>query len=148
MRAPRNFNANSNDDYMTRTSGSTARGREKDGKTKKDRHCEASNPRCRGWNWAREYTYFTQTFYCFSEHFKVLLHFNRISESNVVWGSFSLAGTARLVRIGGRMNAAKYREVLEENLLQSARDLRLGRQFTFQHHNDPKHTAKTTLEWL
>ena len=48
------------------------------------------------------------------------------------------------------MNGAKYREILDENLLQSAQDLRLGRRFTFQQHNNPKHTAKTTLnvpEW-
>ncbi len=36
---------------------------------------------------------------------------------------------------------------LDENLLQSAQDLRLGRRFTFQQDNDPKHTAKIT-EWL
>ncbi len=35
-----------------------------------------------------------------------------------------------------------------ENLLQSAQDLRLGRRFTFQQDNDPKHTAKITKEWL
>ena len=46
------------------------------------------------------------------------------------------------------MNGAKYRQVLEENLLQSAKDLRLERRFTFQQGNAPKHTAKTTLEWL
>jgi hypothetical protein len=46
------------------------------------------------------------------------------------------------------MNEAKYREILDENLLQSARNLRLGRRFTFQQDNDPKHTAKTTREWL
>ncbi len=40
------------------------------------------------------------------------------------------------------MNAAKYRDILDENLLQSAQDLRLGRRFTFQQDNDPKHTAK------
>ncbi len=34
------------------------------------------------------------------------------------------------------------------NLLQSAQDLRLGRRFTFQQDNDPKHTAKITKEWL
>lgn len=46
------------------------------------------------------------------------------------------------------MNAAKYREVLEENLLLSARDLRVGHQFSFQHDNDPKHRAKKMLGWL
>ena len=40
------------------------------------------------------------------------------------------------------------REILDENLLQSAQDLRLERRFTFQHDNDPKHPAKTTQEWL
>ena len=46
------------------------------------------------------------------------------------------------------MHGAKYREILDENLLQSAQDLRLGRMFTFQQYNDPKHTAKTTQGWL
>ncbi len=39
-------------------------------------------------------------------------------------------------------------DILDENLLQSAQDLRLGRRFTFQQDNDPKHTAKITKEWL
>ena len=42
------------------------------------------------------------------------------------------------------MNGAKYREILDANLLQSAQDLRLEQGFTFQQDNDPKHTAKTT----
>ncbi len=67
--------------------------------------------------------------------------------SIMLWGCFSAAGTGRLVAIEGKMNAAKYRDILDENLLQSARDLRLGRRFTFQQDNDPKHTAKIT-EWL
>ena len=46
------------------------------------------------------------------------------------------------------MNGAKCRQILEENLLQSAKDLRLWQRFTFQQDNDPKPTAKTTLEWL
>jgi transposase len=46
------------------------------------------------------------------------------------------------------MNGAKYREILDENLLQIAQDLRLARKFTFQQDNDPKNTAKTTQEWL
>ena len=44
----------------------------------------------------------------------------------MLWGCFSAAGTGRLVRIEGKMNGAKYREILDENLLQSVQDLRLG----------------------
>jgi hypothetical protein len=68
--------------------------------------------------------------------------------SILLWGCFSAAGTGRLVRIQGKMNGAKYREILDENLLQSVQDLRLGGMFTFQQDNDLKYTAKTTKEWL
>ena len=40
------------------------------------------------------------------------------------------------------------REILDEKLLKSAQYLRLGRRFTFQQDNNPKHTAKTIQEWL
>ena len=46
------------------------------------------------------------------------------------------------------MNRAKYRELVDENLLQSNQDLRLGRRFTFQQDNDPKHAANTMHEWI
>jgi hypothetical protein len=39
---------------------------------------------------------------------------------------FSVAGTGRLVRIKGNINGAKYREILDKNLFQSAQYLRLG----------------------
>jgi len=67
--------------------------------------------------------------------------------SIMLWGCFSAAGTGRLVRIEETMNGVKHRKILEENLLQSAKDLRLWRRFTFQQDNVPKHTAKATLEW-
>uniref|UniRef100_A0AAZ3RE88 Transposase n=1 Tax=Oncorhynchus tshawytscha TaxID=74940 RepID=A0AAZ3RE88_ONCTS len=67
--------------------------------------------------------------------------------SIMLWGCFSAPRTGKLVRIEGKMNGAKYSEILIENLFQSAQDLRMGRRFTLQHDNDPKHTAKTT-EWL
>ncbi|XP_051784574.1 mediator of RNA polymerase II transcription subunit 21 isoform X1 [Erpetoichthys calabaricus] len=57
--------------------------------------------------------------------------------SIMLWGCFSAAGTGRLVRIKGKMTAAMYRDILNENLLQSAVDLGLGRQFIFQQDNDP-----------
>ncbi|MGH0115852.1 UNVERIFIED_CONTAM: hypothetical protein FKN15_054208 [Acipenser sinensis] len=66
----------------------------------------------------------------------------------MLWGCFSSAGTGHFVKIEGRMDGAKYREILQENLLQSAKKLKLGRKFTFQQDNDPKHKAKATLEWL
>jgi hypothetical protein len=68
--------------------------------------------------------------------------------SIIRWGCFSAAETARLVRIEGKMNGATDREILDENLLQSTQDLRLGQRFTFQMDNNPKHKAKTTQEWL
>ena len=46
------------------------------------------------------------------------------------------------------MNGAKYSKILDENLLQGTQELRLGRRFTFQLNNDPKHTANTMQEWL
>lgn len=63
----------------------------------------------------------------------------------MLWGCFAGAGTGRLVRIEGKIDGAKYRDILERNLFQSASDLRLGWRFTFQQDNDPKHTAKATL---
>jgi hypothetical protein len=66
----------------------------------------------------------------------------------MLWGCFSSAGTGTLVSIEGTMDGAKYKDILEGNLFQSSRNLRLGQRFTFQQDNDPKHTAKTTLEWF
>jgi hypothetical protein len=40
-----------------------------------------------------------------------------------------VGGTGRLVRTEGTMNGPIYRQILDENLLQSANNLRLGRRF-------------------
>lgn len=68
--------------------------------------------------------------------------------SIMVWACFSSAGTGNMVKIDGKMDGAKYRTILEENLMESAKDLRLGRRFVFQQDNDPKHKAKSTMEWF
>jgi len=44
------------------------------------------------------------------------------------------------------MGGAMYRQILYENLLPSARTLKMGQ--VFQHDNDPQHTTKGTKEWL
>ncbi|MGH0186727.1 UNVERIFIED_CONTAM: hypothetical protein FKN15_022402 [Acipenser sinensis] len=66
--------------------------------------------------------------------------------SIMLWGCFSSAGTGTLVRVEGRMDGAKYRQILQENLLESAKTLKLGKKFTFQQDSDLNHEA--TLEWL
>ena len=56
------------------------------------------------------------------------------------------AGTGNLVRLEGTMDGEKYRRILDENLHETPMNLKLGRRFTFQQDNDPKHKAKATLE--
>ncbi len=50
------------------------------------------------------------------------------------------------------MDQAMYCKILDKNILPSARTLKVGREWVFQHDNDPKHiaknTAKATKEWL
>ncbi|CDR00012.1 unnamed protein product [Oncorhynchus mykiss] len=41
-----------------------------------------------------------------------------------------------------------YREILSENLLPSARALKMKHGWVLQHANDPKHTARAMKEWL
>uniref|UniRef100_A0A8D0AJR8 Tc1-like transposase DDE domain-containing protein n=1 Tax=Sander lucioperca TaxID=283035 RepID=A0A8D0AJR8_SANLU len=64
------------------------------------------------------------------------------------WGCFSAKGTGKLHRIKGTMDGAMYRQISGENLLPSARALKMVRGWVFQHDNEPKHTAKATKERL
>uniref|UniRef100_A0AAZ3RDT2 Transposase n=1 Tax=Oncorhynchus tshawytscha TaxID=74940 RepID=A0AAZ3RDT2_ONCTS len=66
----------------------------------------------------------------------------------MLWGCFSTKGTGQLHRIKGTMDGVMYRQILGENLLPSARALKMYRRWVFQHDNDPKHMAKATKEWL
>ena len=54
------------------------------------------------------------------------------------------AGPGGLVKVEGKMNTAKYLEILEGNLIQSARELQHGRRFIFQQDSYRKHIAKPT----
>ena len=66
----------------------------------------------------------------------------------MLWGCFYSAGTGTAVRADGKMDGAKYRTILEENLLESVKDLRLGQSFTFQQDTEPKQTPRATMEWF
>ena len=68
--------------------------------------------------------------------------------SIILWGCFSAARAGKLLRIEGKMNGAKYREILDENLLQSAQDFSLGVRFTFQQDNEwLREKSLNVLEW-
>uniref|UniRef100_A0A8C7YEQ2 Transposase n=1 Tax=Oryzias sinensis TaxID=183150 RepID=A0A8C7YEQ2_9TELE len=68
--------------------------------------------------------------------------------SIIPWGCFAACGTGRLHIIEGIMTGEKYGDILDQNLLSSARLLKMKRGWIFQQDNDPKHTAKVTLNWL
>ncbi|KAK3562989.1 hypothetical protein QTP86_013253 [Hemibagrus guttatus] len=59
-----------------------------------------------------------------------------------------LEGPGRLAVINGTMNSAIYQKILKENVRPSFCDLKLKRTWVLQQDNDPKHTSKSTSEWL
>ena len=63
--------------------------------------------------------------------------------SNMLWGCYSVTGTGRLVWIEGKMNGATHREILDEKPAPESSGPQTGVK-----DNDPKHTTKTTQEWL
>lgn len=61
---------------------------------------------------------------------------------------FTVLGLGDYSGLGRKRNVAMYRDILDENLLQSAQDLRLGQRFTFQQDNNQKHnTMKELLQY-
>ncbi len=68
--------------------------------------------------------------------------------SIMLWSCFSAVGTEGLIRVEEKLNALKHWDGLNENPVQSIQNLRLGRRFTFQQDNDPKHTARVAYRQL
>ncbi|KAK3540398.1 hypothetical protein QTP70_030411, partial [Hemibagrus guttatus] len=68
--------------------------------------------------------------------------------SVMVWGCFAASGPGRLAVINGTMNSAVYQKILKVNVRPSVCDLKLKRTWVLQQDNDPKHTSKSTSEWL
>lgn len=66
----------------------------------------------------------------------------------MVWGCFAASGPGQLVVIEGKMNSAVYQKILKENVWTSVCALKLKRSWIMQQDNDPKHTSKSTSEWL
>ncbi len=68
--------------------------------------------------------------------------------SVVVWVCFAASEPGRLAIIDGTMNSAFYHKILKKNVRPSVCDLKLKRTWVMQQDNDPKHTSKSTSEWL
>jgi len=68
--------------------------------------------------------------------------------SVMVWGCFAASGPGRLEIVEGKMDSTSYQKILDDNVRPSVRQLKLRRNWTFQQDNDPKHTSKSTTEWL
>jgi hypothetical protein len=69
--------------------------------------------------------------------------------SIMVWGCITSKGPGFLCKIDGTMDQTLYKEILEGELKQPFDWYQLNlSQTTFQHDNDPKHSAKTIKDWL
>uniref|UniRef100_A0A8C4N7K6 Transposase n=1 Tax=Eptatretus burgeri TaxID=7764 RepID=A0A8C4N7K6_EPTBU len=68
--------------------------------------------------------------------------------SIMVWGCFAVSGPWRLAILEGTMNSGLYQQILQENVRASFREQKLNRKWVTQQDNNPKHTSKSTTEWL
>ena len=68
--------------------------------------------------------------------------------SVMIWGCFSVKGVGKTSVLDSKMNAQKYKQILQENLMSSVESLELPSDYIFQQDNDPMHTVKSTKKWL
>uniref|UniRef100_A0A3B3T533 Tc1-like transposase DDE domain-containing protein n=1 Tax=Paramormyrops kingsleyae TaxID=1676925 RepID=A0A3B3T533_9TELE len=69
--------------------------------------------------------------------------------SVLFWGCFAASDTGNLESVQDTMKSQEYEGILERNILPIVRKLSLSRRsWDLQQDNDPKHTAKSTQEWL
>ena len=68
--------------------------------------------------------------------------------SIMVWGSMAASGVGNLVFIDGIMDRYVYKNILDENVLQSAEKLGIVDEFWFQQDNDPKHKSRYAMNYF
>ena len=66
----------------------------------------------------------------------------------MVWGCFMAHTTGPLTFIDVKMNAEVYQNILRDELMPFVESQGDPDNFVFQHDNDPKHTARSTNQFL
>ncbi len=81
-------------------------------------------------------------------------HLKHSGGNVMVWAFIVSSGTGSLIFIydvthdgSSKINSEVYRNILSDNLQKDATKL-IGRSFIMQQDNDPKHSAKTTKEFI
>ncbi len=81
-------------------------------------------------------------------------HLKHSGGNVMVWAFIAASGTGSLIFINdvphdgsSKINSEVYRNILSDNLQKDATKL-IGRSFIMQQDNDPKHSAKTTKEFI
>ena len=69
-------------------------------------------------------------------------------ERLMVWGCFAVSGLRELVIIDGTTNFGLNQQILQANVSTSVLQVKLNRKLVMQQENAPKHTDKSTTEWL
>jgi len=81
------------------------------------------------------------------EHIKPTVKFG--GGSIMVWGCMTYQGIGYLCKIDNGLDAKLYRRILNEDLMETLKYYKMDkRDITFQHDNDPKHTADLTQAWI
>jgi transposase len=69
--------------------------------------------------------------------------------SIMIWGCMTAKGPGYMCKINGRMDQHLYKQILEEDLVDTIKYYRLPKnRVIFQQDNDLKHTASSVREWL
>lgn len=68
--------------------------------------------------------------------------------SIMLWGCIAASGTGNISRVEGKMDSIKFQQILEGNLMPSVKKLKLKRGWLLQMDNDPKHTSKSTVDYI
>ncbi|GAU91173.1 hypothetical protein RvY_03481 [Ramazzottius varieornatus] len=66
----------------------------------------------------------------------------------IFWGCSSARGVGNLVVIKGNIDGLMYRNIMDQNVLQSAKKLKLKKGWHYQQDNDSKHTSIVSRDWI